>query len=253
MEKKGHTGWYQGLTFFSPNINILRDPRWGRGQETYGEDPYLSGRMGSAFVRGLQGSDSGYLKAAACAKHFAVHSGPEAKRHAFDAEADLRDMWETYLPAFRSLVDAGVESVMGAYNMTNGEPCCSHPYLMKEVLREKWGFRGFFVSDCGAIRDIHQYQKKAAGPVAAAAVALKHGCDLNCGQVYEELAQAHERGLITEQEIDRSVTRLLRTWFRLGFFDPTEKVPFSRLGAEVIHSPDHVAPAPVSLEAALGR
>jgi beta-glucosidase len=240
MEKKGHTGWYQGLTFFSPNINIYRDPRWGRGQETYGEDPHLSAKMGKAFVQGLQGGDPRYLKAAACAKHFAVHSGPESQRHAFNAKVDLKDMWETYLPAFRELVEAGVEAVMGAYNMTNGYPCCAHPYLMKEVLRQRWGFQGFYVSDCGALRDIHHYQKKAANAEEAAAMALKAGCDLNCGQVYGELAQACRSGLISEEQIDISLTRLLRTWFRLGFFDPPEEVPFSRLSAETIHSASNI-------------
>ena len=183
--RKGDREIYKGLTFWTPTVNIFRDPRWGRGQETYGEDPYLTSRLGVAFVQGLQGDDPEYLKLAACAKHFAVHSGPENLRHSFDARVSQKDLYETYLPAFRALVIEGrVESVMGAYNRTNGEPCCASPTLLQDILRDQWGFDGHVVSDCGAIHDIHTYHQVTKTPAESAALAVNNGCDLNCGRVY---------------------------------------------------------------------
>ena len=215
ISAEGDRDIYHGLTMWSPNINIFRDPRWGRGHETYGEDPYLTSQLGKAFVRGLQGN-GGTLKTAACAKHFAVHSGPEALRHKFNAEASSKDMTETYLPAFRALVrEAGVESVMGAYNRTNGEPCCASTALMK-ILREDWGFEGHFVSDCWAIRDFHENHKVTSKPTESAAMALKAGCDLNCGCTYQHLMEAYEEGLISEEDITRSAVRVFTTRFLLG-------------------------------------
>ena len=191
---------YKGLTFWSPNVNIFRDPRWGRGHETYGEDPYLTSRLGVAFVEGLQG-DGETMKAAACAKHFAVHSGPEAVRHEFDAEATPKDMEETYLPAFQALVqEAGVEAVMGAYNRTNGEPCCGSPKLQK-ILREDWGFEGHFVSDCWAIRDFHEHHMVTKNARESAALAINNGCDLNCGNTYLHILGAVQDGLVSEETI----------------------------------------------------
>ncbi|MFW5713641.1 MAG: glycoside hydrolase family 3 C-terminal domain-containing protein [Brevefilum sp.] len=242
--RQGEHGQYQGLTFWSPNINIFRDPRWGRGQETYGEDPYLTARLGVQFVRGLQGEDPGYLKTAACAKHFAVHSGPEADRHHFNAEADQRDMLMTYLPAFEALVrEAGVAGVMGAYNRTNGEACCASRYLLKDLLREDWGFGGYVVSDCGAIRDIYKHHKIVESPEEATAMAVKAGCDLNCGCTYEHLLAAVGRGLLSEADIDRSLVRLMSIRFRLGMFDPEERVPFAGIPFEVVESPANQAMA----------
>ncbi|MBP0969845.1 MAG: glycoside hydrolase family 3 C-terminal domain-containing protein [Oscillospiraceae bacterium] len=215
ISAEGDRDIYHGLTMWSPNLNIFRDPRWGRGHETYGEDPYLTSQLGKAFVRGLQGN-GGTLKTAACAKHFAVHSGPEALRHKFNAEASSKDMTETYLPAFRALVrEAGVESVMGAYNRTNGEPCCASTALMK-ILREDWGFEGHFVSDCWAIRDFHENHKVTSKPTESAAMALKAGCDLNCGCTYQHLMEAYEEGLISEEDITRSAVRVFTTRFLLG-------------------------------------
>lgn len=238
--KRGDRGIYKGLTFWTPTINIFRDPRWGRGQETYGEDPYLTGRLGTALVKGLQGDDERYLKVAACAKHFAVHSGPEELRHSFDAKASLKDMYETYLPAFRDLVIEGkVEAVMGAYNRTNGEPCCASETLLEEILRGQWGFQGHVVSDCGAIRDIHAYHKVTETPEESAALAVKNGCDLNCGRVYPSLLKAVEEGLIDEATIDKALSRLLRTKFKLGLFDPDEEVPYAQIPYEVVASEKH--------------
>jgi len=213
---------YKGLTFWSPNINIFRDPRWGRGQETYGEDPYLTGTLGCAFVKGLQG-DGEYMKAAACAKHFAVHSGPEALRHSFNAVADEKDLNETYLPAFERLVrEAGVEAVMGAYNRTNGEPCCASHALMVETLRGKWGFEGHFVSDCWAIRDFHENHKVTSSAEESAALAINEGCDLNCGNTFLHLYDAFRQGLVSEERITQAAVRLFTTRFLLGLFDETE-------------------------------
>lgn len=231
---------YKGLTFWSPNVNIFRDPRWGRGHETYGEDPYLTSRLGVKFVEGLQGDDP-VMKAAACAKHFAVHSGPEAVRHQFDAEASLKDMWETYLPAFEALVtEADVESVMGAYNRTNGEPCCGHHYLMEEVLRGKWQFDGHFVSDCWAIKDFHENHKVTKNARESAALALKRGCDVNCGNTYLHLLGAIEDGLITEEDITKSVVRALTARFLLGLFDGNQ---YDEIPYEKVECKEHVEEA----------
>ncbi|MEO1587629.1 MAG: glycoside hydrolase family 3 N-terminal domain-containing protein [Bacteroidota bacterium] len=232
---------YQGLTFWSPNVNLFRDPRWGRGQETYGEDPFLTARMGVSFVQGLQGDHPQYLKAAGMAKHYAVHSGPEALRHEFDAEVGMKDLWETYLPAFEALVtEAKVEGVMGAYNRTNGEPCCAHPYLMQEILRKKWGFDGYFVSDCWAIVDFFQGHKIVETPIQAAALALETGCNLNCGSTYQTLMESLEAGLITEKMLDANLRELLPTRFRLGLFDPVGSGPFDQIGAEMIATDTHL-------------
>lgn len=210
---------YKGLTFWSPNINIFRDPRWGRGHETYGEDPYLTSRLGTAYVRGLQGEGE-VMKAAACAKHFAVHSGPEAIRHEFNVKADPKDMEETYLPAFEALVkEAHVEAVMGAYNRVNGEPCCGSETLIRGILRGKWGFEGHFVSDCWAIRDFHESHMVTSTPAQSAAMALNAGCDLNCGVTYLHLLEAYRQGLVTEESITEAAVRLFTTRFLLGLFD----------------------------------
>jgi len=220
---------YKGLTLWSPNINIFRDPRWGRGHETYGEDPYLTSRLGVAFVEGLQG-DGEYLKTAACAKHFAVHSGPEDLRHEFNAVASLKDMEETYFPAFEALVkEAKVEAVMGAYNRTNGEPCCGSPTLMQKILRDGWGFEGHYVSDCWAIRDFHEHHGVTSNARESAALALKSGCDVNCGNMYLHLMGAYEEGLVTEEDITLSAERLMTTRFLLGLFDGSEydNIPYN--------------------------
>lgn len=233
---------YKGLTFWTPTINIFRDPRWGRGQETYGEDPYLTGELGVAFVQGLQSDHPKYMKIAACAKHFAVHSGPEGLRHSFDAEVSQKDLHETYLPAFRALVVEGkVEAVMGAYNRTNGEPCCASPTLLQDILRDTWGFDGHVVSDCGAIQDIHSYHKVTETPAESAALAVTHGCDLNCGRVFPHLMEAVEQGLIDEKTIDQALGRLLQTKFRLGMFDPEEAVPHAHIPYEIVASDKHRA------------
>lgn len=222
---------YKGLTFWSPNVNIFRDPRWGRGHETYGEDPYLSSRMGVKFVEGLQG-DGPVMKAAACAKHFAVHSGPESLRHEFDAQISMKDLWETYLPAFEALAtEADVEAFMGAYNRVNGEPCCGHHYLMEEVLRGKWEFDGHYVSDCWAIRDFHENHGVTRNIRESAALALKSGCDINCGNTYLHLLGAVQDGLITEEDINRSAERALAVRFLLGLFDGSEydDIPYEKV------------------------
>ena len=238
LSAEGDRDIYHGLTVWSPNVNIFRDPRWGRGHETYGEDPYLTSRLGTAFVRGLQGSGK-TLKTAACAKHFAVHSGPEALRHSFNAVASEKDMEETYLPAFKALVqDAGVESVMGAYNRTNGEPCCASPFLM-EKLRGDWGFQGHFVSDCWAIRDFHESHKITAEPAESVTKALKAGCDLNCGCTYQHILTAYERGMITEEDITRSAVRLFTTRFLLGMLGD-QGSEYDALPYSVIECPRHL-------------
>jgi len=225
---------YKGLTFWSPNINIFRDPRWGRGQETYGECPYLTSRIGVAFCKGLQGSDPKYLKLVATPKHYAVHSGPERDRHSFDAGVSRKDLRETYLPAFKACVqEAKVLSVMGAYNRTNGECCCASPTLLGEILRDEWGFEGYVVSDCGAIRDIHEHHKVTGSAEESAALAVKNGCDLNCGEAYGALRKALRKGLLAEEDIDRSVRRLLMARFRLGMFDPPDAVPFATIPPEI--------------------
>ncbi len=240
LRRYGETGHYQGLTFWTPNVNIFRDPRWGRGQETWGEDPYLTGELGSAFVRGLQGDDPRYLKAAACAKHYAVHSGPERLRHEFDAQVSPRDLHTTYLPAFKKLVtEAGVEAVMGAYNRTNGEACCASQFLLEETLRDEWGFTGHVVSDCWALDDLHTYHHVTADAAESAALAIRRGCDLECGQTYAHLGEALQRGLIDESDVDRAVTRIYTTRFKLGMFDPQEQVPYASISEDVINSEAH--------------
>ena len=236
---KGYYQHYGGLTFWTPNINIFRDPRWGRGQETYGEDPFLTAKMGVAFVKGLQGNDPNYLKTAACAKHFAVHSGPEKLRHEFNAVVSPKDLRETYLPAFKALVDAKVEAVMCAYNRTNGEPCCANNFLLTEVLHKEWKFQGHVVSDCWAIADFYNGHKTVATQVEAAAMAVKSGVSLNCGDEYPALLDAVKKGLITEKEIDNALAILLRTRFKLGLFDPKEKNPFNSISTDVINSDEH--------------
>ena len=229
---------YKGLTFWSPNVNIFRDPRWGRGHETYGEDPYLTGELGKAFVEGLQG-DGEVMQAAACAKHFAVHSGPEAVRHKFDAKATKKDMWETYLPAFEKLVkEAGVEAVMGAYNRTNGEPCCGSKTLMQDILRGEWDFQGHFVSDCWAIRDFHEHHMVTDTAEESAAMALKAGCDVNCGNTYLHMVKAYQDGLVTEEEITLAAERLFTTRFLLGLFDETE---YDQIGYDKTECKEHLA------------
>lgn len=236
---KGDRDIYKGLTFWSPNVNIFRDPRWGRGHETYGEDPYLTKCLGVAFVKGLQGQGE-TMKAAACAKHFAVHSGPEAIRHEFDAKTTKKDMAETYLPAFEGLVkEAGVEAVMGAYNRTNGEPCCASPSLQK-TLREDWGFQGHFVSDCWAIRDFHENHMVTNTAQESAALAINNGCDLNCGNTYLHILKAYKNGLITEDIITESAVRLFTTRYMLGLFDESEydSIPYTE-----VESPAHLAMA----------
>ncbi|MBP7141783.1 MAG: glycoside hydrolase family 3 C-terminal domain-containing protein [Opitutaceae bacterium] len=235
----GLHGQYQGLTFWTPNINIFRDPRWGRGQESFGEDPYLTGELGAAMVRGLQGDHAKYLKTAACAKHFAVHSGPEQARHTFDAQPSPKDLHETYLPAFEKLVGAGVEAVMGAYNRVLGEPACASRLLLEDILRGKWGFKGHVVSDCGAIDDFHQHHKVTGNAAESAALAVKRGCDLNCGCTFNDLGVAVQQGLVTEREINVSLRRLLATKFRLGLFDPPDLVPWSRMPAGIIDCEAH--------------
>ncbi|MDM7925096.1 MAG: glycoside hydrolase family 3 C-terminal domain-containing protein [bacterium] len=246
--RNGKRKRYQGLTYWSPNVNIFRDPRWGRGQETYGEDPYLAARMGVAFVRGLQGDDPEYLKLVATPKHYAVHSGPEPERHRFDAAADRRDLYETYLPAFKAAVtEAGAGSVMGAYNRTNGEACCAHRQLLGEILRGEWGFKGYVVSDCGAIEDIWRGHRLARTEAEASALAVKTGCDLDCGREYRSLTEAVKTGLITEAEIDAAVKRLFEARFRLGLFDPPERVAWARIPFEKNDCPEHRA---LALEAA---
>ena len=225
---------YHGLTMWSPNINIFRDPRWGRGHETYGEDPYLTARMGKAFVRGLQGKGE-TLKVAACAKHFAVHSGPEALRHSFNAVASEKDLEETYLPAFRALVrEAGVEAVMSAYNRMNGDPSCANPYLM-EKLRGEWGFEGHFVSDCWAIRDFHESHKVTSLPTESVTKALKAGCDLNCGCTYQHIMNAYSQGMISEEDITRCAVRLFTTRYLLGLLgagSEYDSIPYSTVDCE---------------------
>lgn len=231
---------YKGLTFWTPNINIFRDPRWGRGQETYGEDPYLTGLLGSAIVRGLQGDDPKYLKTSACAKHYAVHSGPETGRHEFDVTVDPYELRDTYLPAFRELVvEAGVTSVMCAYNRYEGQPCCGNDQLMMFILRDLWNFDGYVTSDCGAIDDFYKFHKTHPDESAASADAVIHGTDLDCGQVYKALVDAVKKGLITEKQIDVSVQRLFGIRFKLGMFDPAENIKYAQIPYSVLECDKH--------------
>lgn len=232
--RHGDRDIYKGLTFWSPNINIFRDPRWGRGHETYGEDPYLTGVLGCAFIRGLQGEDDGvpYLKLAACAKHFAVHSGPEAVRHSFDARVSEKDLRETYLPAFEHCVrEAHVEAVMGAYNRTNGEPCCGHTHLMKEILRGEWQFEGHFVSDCWAVQDFHMHHHVTDNAEESAVLALESGCDVNCGCTYQKLLNAYGLGMVSRETIRESAVRLFTTRYLLGMFEetPYDAIPYEKV------------------------
>ena len=237
---------YYGLTYWSPNVNIYRDPRWGRGQETYGEDPYLTSRLGVAFIKNVQQRGGKHLKAAACAKHFAVHSGPESLRHGFNAEVGEKDLRETYLPAFEAAVkEAEVEAVMGAYNAVNGVPCCCNHYLLKKILREEWGFTGHVVSDCGAIWDIYKNHKYADSPEAAAAAGIKGGCDLNCGDVYEKLTDAYEQDMVTEEDLDAALMHLFGTRNRLGMLG--ERTEYDDIPLSVVACPTHKA---LSLQAA---
>ncbi len=239
---------YHGLTFWSPNINIFRDPRWGRGQETYGEDPYLTSRMAVAFIKGMQGNDPTYFKVVATAKHYAVHSGPEPLRHEFDARPSERDLTETYLPAFRaSIVEGKADSIMCAYNSVDGSPACTNTDLLQKRLRGEWGFQGYVVSDCAAITDIFQGHKFRATAAEASAVAVKAGTDLTCGNEYRALVDAVKSGLITEAEIDRSLDRLFTARFKLGMFDPPARVPFSKIPWSEVDSPAH---RKIALEAA---
>ncbi|MBE6612098.1 MAG: glycoside hydrolase family 3 protein [Ruminococcaceae bacterium] len=238
-DKFGDHGIYKNLTFWSPNINIFRDPRWGRGQETYGEDPFLTAMMGCAFIGGIQG-DGEFLKAAACAKHFAVHSGPEKERHFFDAVVSKQDLWETYLPAFEwAVTRANVRGIMGAYNRTNGQPCCAHTELMGEILFGKWNFEGYFVSDCGAIHDIFASHHYTDSHVESAAVSLKRGCDLNCGEIYTKLIDAYETDLITDEDLTRAATHLYAIRFMLGEFE--EERPYSDIPFTTLDCPSHRA------------
>lgn len=240
LRRNGFTAQYQGLNVWSPNVNIFRDPRWGRGQETWGEDPYLTGEMAAAFVKGLQGDDPKYLKLAACAKHYAVHSGPEKDRHHFNAIVSKRELYDTYLPAFKKLVtEAKVEAVMGAYNRTLDEACCASKLLIEDILRGDWNFEGHFVSDCLALSDFHLNHKITKDEAESAALAIKHGCDLGCDHVYDEIPEAISRGLITEADVDRALEHSLTTRFKLGMFDPDEIVPFASISTEVVGCEAH--------------
>lgn len=239
---------YKGLTFWAPNVNIFRDPRWGRGQETYGEDPYLTSRMGVRFVESLQEEKDGYIKAAACAKHFAVHSGPEKLRHCFNAAASRQDMYETYLPAFKACVqEAKVEAVMGAYNRTNDEPCCGSKTLLQDILRKEWKFEGHVVSDCWAVKDFHENHKVTKTPLESAAMAMNNGCDVNCGCMFPNLLEAVRGGYVDEERLDEAVTNLMECRMKLGMFEEKGKVPFDKIGYEQVDTPKNKA---VNLEIA---
>jgi beta-glucosidase len=233
---------YMGLTFWSPNINIFRDPRWGRGQETYGEDPFLTATMGVSFVKGLQGNDPVYLKTSACAKHFAVHSGPEAGRHTFNAIVTEKDLRETYLYAFKRLVDAGVESVMCAYNRVNDQPCCTGNTLLKDILRNEWKFKGHVVTDCWALEDVWARHKTLENSVVTAAEAIKAGVNLDCSNLLQDdVMKAVQQKLLTEKQIDSALLPQLRTQLKLGFYDPKEKIPYSGYGADSVSNDYHMA------------
>tara|TARA_R110001599_G_scaffold74653_3_gene205832 strand:+ start:24588 stop:26783 length:2196 start_codon:yes stop_codon:yes gene_type:complete len=238
----GNQGQYAGLTFWTPNVNIFRDPRWGRGQETYGEDPFLTAQMGTAFVKGLQGDDPKYLKSAGVAKHFAVHSGPESLRHHFDVEPSQKDLYETYLPAFEALVtQAKVAGVMCAYNAVNGDPACASAQLLDDILKKQWGFQGYIVSDCGALNDFQAGHKVTKSGPESAALALQSGVNLNCGSTYEHfLKAALEQNLVPLELIDQRLTQLLMIRFQLGFFDPAGLNPYNEVTPDVIHSPEHI-------------
>ena len=239
FREKGMKNEYTGLTFWSPNINIFRDPRWGRGHETYGEDPYLTSMIGRAFVKGMQGNHKKYLKVAACAKHFAVHSGPENERHSFNAFASKKDLNETYLPAFKSLVDVNVETIMCAYNRTNNEPCCGSNELINNILRNSWGFKGHVVSDCGAIYDISNNHNFTASDLESVAYAVKGGVDLNCGSLYNLIPDAIKAKLLSEEDVDKSLLRLLMTRLKLGTIGDADDNPYSKIKSDVINSKKH--------------
>jgi beta-glucosidase len=240
--RRGKRGIYQGLTFWTPNINIFRDPRWGRGMETYGEDPYLTGRMAVQFIRGLQGDDPKYFKTIATAKHYAVHSGPESTRHTVDVVVDEHDLRDTYLPQFEAAVrEGGAQSVMCAYNSVNHDPACSNTRLLDDILRKEWSFPGYVVSDCGAIGDIYQGHKSAKTAEEGVSKAVKAGTDLDCGLEYEKIVPAVQAGLLPEKDVDQSVRRLLTARFRLGMFDPPEMVKWARIPYSVNDSPQHAA------------
>jgi beta-glucosidase len=248
FQRRGKRSMYQGLTFWSPNINLVRDPRWGRGMETYGEDPYLTGRLAIDFIQGLQGNDPKYLKVVATAKHFAVHSGPESSRHSFDAKVEDADLTESYLPHFEAAIrQGGAYSVMCSYNQVDGEPACASPRLLGDILRKEWGFPGYVVSDCGAVDDIFHGHHSVDSMAAAAARAVKAGTDLDCGTEYGALVPALEQKLIAQTDIDTAVRRLLTARFRLGMFDPPERVPYARIPLSVVDSEAHQA---LALEAA---
>lgn len=238
QQKEEDTDIYKGLTFWAPNVNIFRDPRWGRGHETFGEDPYLTSRLGVRYIMGLQGHDENYLKTAACAKHFAVHSGPESVRHSFDAVVNEQDLRETYLPAFQACIqEAKVEAVMGAYNRTNGEPCCGSLRLLKEILRQEWGFEGHVTSDCWAIKDFHENHHVTANPVESVSLAMNNGCDLNCGSLFLYLEQAVKEGLVDEKRLDEAVINLFTSRMKLGVFDEKGQNPFDDIPYTVVDSP----------------
>ena len=232
--KKNDRGIFKGLTYWAPNVNIFRDPRWGRGHETFGEDPYLTSKLGVAYIKGLQGEDTEHLKSAACAKHFAVHSGPEADRHYFDAQVNDQDLYDTYLYAFKECVKEGkVEAVMGAYNRVNGAPACGNKRLLKDVLRDEWGFEGHVVSDCWAILDFHEHHKVTDTVAESAAMAVNNGCDLNCGTAFLHMKEAYEQGLVTEETITAAVERLMEVRIRLGMMEnypsPYDEIPYERV------------------------
>lgn len=240
QQKYGDRDIYKGLTFWAPNVNIFRDPRWGRGHETFGEDPYLTSRMGVRFIEGLQGDDDNYMKSAACAKHFAVHSGPEDERHSFDARVSAQDLFETYLPAFEACVKEGkVEAVMGAYNRTNGEPCCGSRTLLIDILRKGWGFEGHVTSDCWAVKDFHEHHKVTSSALESAAMAMENGCDLNCGSLFLYLTEAVKRGMVSEERLDEAVTNLLSARMKLGLFDEEEKVQYNSITYEENDTKEH--------------
>ena len=239
FRQKGMNNEYTGLTFWSPNINIFRDPRWGRGHETYGEDPYLTSMIGRAFVKGMQGDDKKYLKVAACAKHFAVHSGPENERHSFNAQVSKKDLYETYLPAFKSLVDVNVDAIMCAYNRTNNDPCCGSNELIENILRKSWGFKGHVVSDCGAIFDINNNHGFTNSDLQSVAYAIKGGVDLNCGSMYNLIPNAIKAKLLSEKDVDKSLKRLLMTRLKLGTIGNAEDNPYSNIQPDVINSKKH--------------
>lgn len=237
QQKYDDTDIYKGLTFWSPNVNIFRDPRWGRGHETFGEDPYLTSRLGVRFVEGLQGHDENYMKSAACAKHFAVHSGPEDLRHSFDAVVDKQDMYETYLPAFKACVqEAKVEAVMGAYNRVNGEPCCGSKTLLRDILREEWGFQGHVVSDCWAIKDFHDGHGVTGGALESVTMAMNNGCDLNCGQLFVYLTEAVQQGMVSEERLDEALIHLFTARMKLGVFDGKGSTPYDDIPFTVVDS-----------------